>query len=123
MFRKAVLPTALAVAAITLTAAWVSPGASSDTVRSVAPSEDVAVEPGMAAARFVIAPTGNEARYRVNEVLAGFDLPNDAVGVTGKLSGGISVDDRGAIIPGESRIVVDVTTLKSDKDRRDGYVQ
>src|SRR5262249_22959141 len=32
--------------------------------------------------RYTVAPSGNEARYRVKEQLAGFDLPNDAIGVT-----------------------------------------
>jgi hypothetical protein len=30
--------------------------------------------------RFVPAPTGNEARYRVREQFVGVNLPNDAVG-------------------------------------------
>lgn len=123
MLRKAAIPAAVAVAAITLTAAWASPGASPGAARLAGPTGAVTAEPGRATARFVVAPAGNEARYRVSEVLAGFELPNDAVGVTGKVSGGISVDEKGTIVPGESRIVVDVTALKSDKDRRDGYVQ
>jgi hypothetical protein len=34
--------------------------------------------------RLVIAPQGNEARYRVQEQLVGVDLPNDAVGKTSR---------------------------------------
>ena len=128
MLRKAAIPAAVAVVAITLTAAWSSPGATAaaappDRSSPAVGAGAVDAEPGRAAVRFVVAPAGNEARYRVTEQLAGFELPNDAVGVTGKVSGGISVDDRGAIVAGDSRIVVDVTALKSDKDRRDGYVQ
>lgn len=127
MLRKAAIPAAVAVVTITLAAAWSTPGATAAAApdRSPAAAAAVAVdaEPGRAAVRFVVAPTGNEARYRVTEQLAGFELPNDAVGVTGKVSGGFSVDDKGAIVAGDSRIVVDVTALKSDKDRRDGYVQ
>ena len=33
-----------------------------------------------AGTRYVVAPTGNEARYRVREQLVGFDLPNDRCG-------------------------------------------
>lgn len=121
MLRKAALPAAVAVAAMTLTAAWSRPGGATAQATAVSPFHEAAAV--NVAARFVIAPTGNEARYRVNEQLAGFDLPNDAVGVTGKVSGGISVDEKGAIVAGGSRIVVDVTALKSDKERRDGYVQ
>lgn len=127
MLRKAAIPAAVAVVAVTLTAAWSSPGATAaatpDRPPPAAGAGAVDAERGRVAVRFVVAPTGNEARYRVTEQLAGFELPNDAVGVTGKVSGGISVDDKGAIVAGDSRIVVDVTALKSDKDRRDGYVQ
>jgi hypothetical protein len=31
---------------------------------------------------YVVAPQGNEARYRVREQLVGLDLPNDAIGFT-----------------------------------------
>jgi len=71
----------------------------------------------------VLAPAGNEARYRVREQLAGFDFPNDAVGVTGGVTGGIVIDENGAVVPEESSFLVDLTALKSDKERRDGYVQ
>lgn len=73
--------------------------------------------------RFVVADEGNEARYRVREQLAGLDFPNDAVGVTGGVAGGIVIDAHGAVVAEESRFVVDLTGLKSDKERRDGYVQ
>jgi len=72
---------------------------------------------------FVVTPTGNEARYRVREQLVGLDLPNDAVGVTKDVSGRIVVGRDGKILRDSSRIVVGVTSLKSDKTRRDGYVQ
>lgn len=73
--------------------------------------------------RFVVAPTGNEARYRVREQLAGFDLPNDAVGVTHEVTGMLVVNGSGVVVGDSSRIVVGLKTLKSDKDRRDGFVQ
>lgn len=122
MIHRAAIPAVVALVAITFTAAWSGPGVPAGVAPETSLPTDGA-EASRAAARFVVAPAGNEARYRVNEQLAGFELRNDAVGVTGKVSGGISLDDRGAIIPGESRIVVDVSALKSDKDRRDGYVQ
>jgi polyisoprenoid-binding protein YceI len=91
-------------------------------VRTKGPA--VAVASGAAdTMRFVVAPSGNEARYRVREQLVGRDLPNDAVGATGEITGGIAVDGTGKIIPGESKFVVTVTGLKSDSDRRDGYVR
>ena len=72
---------------------------------------------------FIVAPNGNEARYRVREQLVGFDLPNDAVGVTKDVAGRIVVGRDGKIVRDSSRIVVRVTSLKSDKTRRDGFVQ
>ena len=72
---------------------------------------------------FTIAATGNEARYRVREQLAGFDLPNDAVGVTKDISGRITVASDGKIVRDSSKIVVLLTGLKSDKARRDGFLQ
>jgi polyisoprenoid-binding protein YceI len=77
----------------------------------------------VAETRLVLAATGNEARYRVREQLAGVDFPNDAVGVTSAITGEIVLDDAGKVIPSRSRITVDLRTLKSDRERRDGYIQ
>ena len=52
--------------------------------------------------RFVVAPTGNEARYRVREQLVNLDLPNDAVGVTKEISGQLLVTPRGSVIADSS---------------------
>ncbi len=76
-----------------------------------------------AAVVLTVAREGNEVRYRVREQLVGRDLPNDAVGVTSAVSGVIALDAQGNVIPGSSRIVVDVTGLRSDQERRDGYLQ
>lgn len=75
------------------------------------------------ATRFEVAPAGNEARYRVREQLAGVDFPNDAIGVTHAVTGQIVLGADGRVQPAESRITIDLRPLKSDKDRRDGYVQ
>lgn len=76
-----------------------------------------------AAVRYAVAPDGNEARYRVREQLMHHDLPNDAVGKTTTITGGISLSASGAIDTAASKITIDVTALKSDQERRDGYVQ
>jgi polyisoprenoid-binding protein YceI len=73
--------------------------------------------------QLVVAPDGNEARYRIREQLVGLDLPNDAVGATTDVSGGIAFDASGKLVPAASKFVVNVGSLKSDKDRRDGYVR
>jgi polyisoprenoid-binding protein YceI len=70
-----------------------------------------------------VAPAGNEVRYRVREQLVQRDLPNDAIGRTSEITGGIGVGANGAIIPAESKFVVNVGSLKSDRDMRDGYVR
>ena len=70
----------------------------------------------------VVAPQ-SETRYRVREQLAGFNLPNDAVGATRAIEGTIAFDAQGRILPSESLLTVDMTKLQSDKDRRDSYVR
>jgi polyisoprenoid-binding protein YceI len=80
-------------------------------------------EQGQGQRRLVLAAEGNEARYRVREQLAGVDFPNDAVGMTRAITGGIVLDERGGVVPAESRIVVDITALRSDKERRDRFIQ
>lgn len=81
------------------------------------------LESGAASVRLTIAAAGNEVRYRVREQLVGRDLPNDAVGETSAITGSIVLDEAGRVMKEQSRIVVDVTGLKSDSDRRDGYIQ
>ena len=65
---------------------------------------------------------GSIARYKVEEVLArtGFKV---ATGETGAVSGVVVFDAEGNVVAGESRIVVQAATLRTDSDRRDGYVR
>jgi polyisoprenoid-binding protein YceI len=73
--------------------------------------------------RFQVASTGNEVRYRVTEQLAGFDLPNDAVGRTSAVTGAVVLDSAGRVVAADSRITATVSSLASDRSRRDGYVR
>ena len=73
--------------------------------------------------RFVVAPEGNEARYRVRERLLNRDLDNDAIGATRAVTGALFVDAQGRVVRDSSRIVVHLGGLKSDSDRRDGFLQ
>jgi polyisoprenoid-binding protein YceI len=73
--------------------------------------------------QLVVAPDGNEVRYRVREQLVGVDLANDAIGATKEVTGGLSFDAKGNLVPASSKFTVNVGTLKSDKDRRDGYIR
>ena len=66
---------------------------------------------------------GSEARYRVKEQLAGRNLPNDAVGVTTDVMGTIAFDVKGQIVAEQSRITVNVSTLKSNASPRDRYIR
>jgi hypothetical protein len=72
---------------------------------------------------WIVVPDGSEARYRVTEQLAGFDFPNDAVGATKALSGGLSLAQDGSVLPEGSEFRVQLATLASDNERRDGYVR
>ena len=73
--------------------------------------------------RFALAPTGNVARFIVREHLMIMDSPNDAIGVSRAISGGIVLLPDGRIDPDHSRIVVDLSTLTSDKENRDRWIK
>lgn len=73
--------------------------------------------------RFELAPSGNEARYRVREQFVGVNLPNDAVGATTTITGTIVIGAGGAVVPAGSKFTVDLRTLKSDSDNRDRVIQ
>lgn len=82
-----------------------------------------AAEEPQASVRFELAPAGNVARYRVREQFLDINFPSDAVGTTTAITGAIVLDVKGAVIPKESRFVVDIRTLKSDSENRDRIVQ
>jgi polyisoprenoid-binding protein YceI len=73
--------------------------------------------------RYVVAPTGNEARYRVREQLAGFDLPRDAIGATKDVTGQIAIGADGKVVKDGSKVTIDLSTLKSDQSRRDNFLR
>jgi polyisoprenoid-binding protein YceI len=66
---------------------------------------------------------GTVARYKVREQLAGISFPSDAVGTTSAVTGAIVLNPDGTIDDKQSKIVVDLKSLKSDQSMRDGYVQ
>jgi polyisoprenoid-binding protein YceI len=65
----------------------------------------------------------SRATYRVREQLAGINFPNDAVGTTGDVAGALVLAPDGAIDRAQSRLTVDLRTLKSDQDQRDNYMR
>jgi polyisoprenoid-binding protein YceI len=66
---------------------------------------------------------GTKARYRVREQLAGISFPSDAVGTTESVTGTIFLNPDGSIDATRSKLTVDLRTLKSDQQMRDGYIQ
>lgn len=62
------------------------------------------------------------ATYRVREQLAGISFPTDAVGSTRAVTGTLVIGPDGSVNSAQSKITVDLRTLKSDQDRRDGYI-
>jgi polyisoprenoid-binding protein YceI len=78
---------------------------------------------GQAAVRYGVVTEGSEVRYRVREQLVGFAFPNDAVGATSAIEGAIAFDAQGRVVPADSRITVDLRTLRSDEARRDNYLR
>ncbi len=81
------------------------------------------VAPLTAQTRLTLAPTGNEARYIIRELLAANTIENDVIGKTDAVSGTILLDAEGKVVPAMSQITVNLTGLKTDQTRRDGYVQ
>lgn len=89
----------------------------------VGPAPGLDAAPAQGHTRFELAPSGNEARYRVREQLAGVNFPSDAIGVTTAVQGAVVLDRSGKVIPESSKFVVDITGLKSDQARRDRFIQ
>jgi len=73
--------------------------------------------------RYRVVAERSEARYRVREQLAGISFPSDAVGATSAHRRQPLLDAQGRIRPSDSRLTVDLRTLRSDRDRRDNYVR
>ena len=67
---------------------------------------------------------GSVAGYRVREKLLSLPAPNDAVGRTNAITGDFRLTGDGGTLRVERgmRITVDVSTLKSDQDRRDEHM-
>ena len=66
---------------------------------------------------------GTKARYKVREQLAGISFPSEAVGTTEAVTGMIVLNSDGSIDASRSKLTVDLRTLKSDQQMRDGYIQ
>ena len=71
--------------------------------------------------RLDLIPGGSEARYRVQERRMG--NAKEGVGTTRDVGGAVVLDPAGLVIPGDSKIAVDLRTLRSDSSTRDRMVQ
>lgn len=102
-----------------------SPASAQPTAAATATVDDAASDsPAVESWMTVITLLGgSEALYRINEQLARRDLPNDAVGTTSDIDGQIVFSADGAVDAEQSKITVNVRTLRSDSDRRDGYIR
>jgi polyisoprenoid-binding protein YceI len=101
------IPTALAILALATIGA--------------ATAQLAAQDKAAAAARLEIAP-GSTAGYRVNEQLARFKFPNDAVGTTDDVTGAIGIRPDGTFSP-DSKLTVDLRTIESDEPKRDAFLR
>ncbi|MES1260027.1 MAG: YceI family protein, partial [Gemmatimonadota bacterium] len=61
--------------------------------------------------------------FTVHEQLMTADLPNDAVGVTKAVAGGITLAANGKVDPAGSRFVIKMDSLTTDKEHRDTWIK
>jgi polyisoprenoid-binding protein YceI len=94
-----------------------SPGASPAAAASPSPAASGA------GTRFILASESSEARFRVKEQFVGIDAPNDAVGTTKEISGSILIGPNGAVVPAESKLVLNLNSLRTDQSNRDNFIK
>ena len=116
-------PAATAAAMPTAAAGTPTPTAAAGTPTPTAAAGTPTPEPAAAGRESVFTlGEGSVARYKVEEVLAraGFKV---ATGETSAVSGQVVFDAAGDVVADGSRIAVQAATLRTDSDRRDGYVR
>ena len=73
--------------------------------------------------RFVLVPEKSEARFRVREQLVNVSLPNDAIGKTREFTGTLVVKPDGTLVSQDSKFVVNMGTLATDRSQRDNFIK
>ncbi len=73
--------------------------------------------------RYVVVPEESRATYRVEEVFLGENRLNTAVGTTREIRGEIFVNRRNPRASRVGPIIVDISTLRSDRARRDNAIR
>lgn len=66
---------------------------------------------------------GTKVSYRVAEELVGLNFLGDAEGTTEAIKGALVLHPDGSIDSANSKVTVDLRTLKSDQDMRDSYIK
>ncbi len=98
--------------------------ASPAAAQAPAPQQETQAAPaapsGTAGTRYVVVPENSEASYAVRERLLRWEMNGTAVGKTSAIAGEIVLEG-GVIRP--SVVQVDLSTLRSDEDRRDRRVR
>lgn len=112
--NTAVLPTNTAAAAQPAATTAEKPAATIAAPQSGASSGGLVI---------AIDPQNSEARYRVREQLANVDLPSDAIGKTKAITGSMTIKPDGTIDTANSKFVVDLSTLQSDRSMRDNFLK
>ncbi|HLS89776.1 MAG TPA: YceI family protein [Limnochordia bacterium] len=99
-----------------------SPPAEGDKAAARDPQSSGRVEAAGPVALSVV-PQESVALYRVREEFVNVEFPVDAVGRTSDVTGAVVFDAQGAIVPGQSAITVNLTTLQSDRAQRDNFIK
>ncbi len=89
---------------------------------SVAGGTAAGPETGGSAIVYSLVPAQSSADYRVQEQLANINFPTQAIGKTSAVSGNLAIQPDGTIVQGQSKFVVDVSSIQSDKSMRDRFV-
>ena len=118
----AILTFAAVLHGITIHAQGQPPGPPSPAGRAGAGRPNMPAPDPTKASKLEIAE-GTKARYKVREQLAGISFPSEAVGTTESVTGTIVLNPDGSIDSARSKLTVDLRTLKSDQQMRDGFIQ
>jgi polyisoprenoid-binding protein YceI len=105
-----------------------SPAPASSPAAGVAPSSSAPAAASSSsqaanALRFVFEPGASEMRYRARETFADQPAPVEAAGSTKQVTGSVVLTSDGAIVPNESKVTVDLSTLTSDRRNRDNFIK
>ncbi|HUZ76839.1 MAG TPA: YceI family protein [Chloroflexota bacterium] len=93
-------------------------GAAASTAAASAPAQ--AVDGGLV---LTLNSSNSKAEYQAQELLVGHSVLSPAIGSTSAVAGTIALDASGKVLPSASKVTINLTTLASDKSRRDHFIQ